>query len=358
VTRAAVAVALAAAAAACSIGGSAATPAPVVRLPSTPGSLVAGQRWTARLIVRPAAPPVFRATLRARTVAAKGHATGSGRYAATLRLPVAGLWRLTAAVRGRSVALGRLRVRASYSLASPAQILAVDAGTLLVVERGRHRILRVDARTGAFSVLTRAIPSPWGLARAPDGRVLATGANGVYELRGTTATRIAGVSAGPVAVAADGTIYFAESTRVGALRALGRVNTLTTDVSAPHALVVARDGSLVVSDTGNGRLLRLDPSTLRTTVLASGVRGPLGAVETAGGELLVVEFDTGRLLRVRESATTVVVDGLRRPYALAEAAGGTVYVVEGGELDRPSGAIARIGAGRVVRRLRLVPPPA
>jgi hypothetical protein len=197
---------------------SAAAPAPpVVRLAELPHTLVAGQRWVARLTVRPAARPTLSAASGRRTVTVRTRASGSGRYTAVVRLPAPGIWRLAAVVRRRSFPLGRVRVLRSYPLALPAQILALDDRSLLVVERlGRDRILRVDAATGRFSVATKRIPSPWGLARAADGRILVSGEGGVYELGGR---KIADVAAGPIARAPQGGLYFAEQTSVGSAAA-------------------------------------------------------------------------------------------------------------------------------------------
>jgi hypothetical protein len=52
---------------------------------------------------------------------------------------------------------------------------------------------------------------------------------------------------------------------------------------------------------------------------------------------------------------SIVTEELRKPYALARAADGSIYVVEDGELDRPSGGLARVAADSSVTRLRLVP---
>jgi hypothetical protein len=242
-------------------------------------------------------------------------------------------------------------VLASYPLALPAQILAVGDRSLLVVERqGRDRILRVDVATGRFSIASSRIPAPWGLARDASGGVLVSGGGGIYELGGR---RVAAVPASPIAAAPNGDLYFAEESRVGRIGRDGRVETLTTEVAAPHGLVLRRDGSLVVSDSGNGRVLRIDPATRATAVLASGLRNALGVIETTDGTLLAVEHDTGRLLRLDDGR--VVARGLRKPYALTQSPDGTIYVVESGDLGRPSGAIARIATDGTVTRLRLVP---
>jgi sugar lactone lactonase YvrE len=326
-------------------------PPPVVRLAGPPETLVAGQRWIARLTVRPAAQPTLTARSGARRVSVRARSTGASRYAATLRLPTAGFWRLAAIVRGRSFPLGRVRVLASYPLALPGQILALDDRSLLVVERqGRDRILRIDAVTGRFSVATARIPSPWGLAGDASGRVLVSGGGGIYELGGR---KIADVAAGPIAAASNGDIYFAEQTRVGRIRRGGGVESLLTEVAAPHGLVLRRDGSLVVSDSGNGRLLRINSASGATVVVASGLRNPLGAIEAADGSLLVVEYDTGRLLRLEDRR--VVAEALRKPYALTQSPDGSLYVVESGDTGRPSGGIAHVAGDGSVVRLRLVP---
>ena len=161
------------------------------------------------------------------------------------------------------------------------------------------------------------------------------------------------MAASPIAAAPSGDLYFAEESRVGRVGRDGRVETITTAVSVPHALVLRRDSSLVVSDSGNGRVLRIDPRTRATTVLASGLSSPLGAIETTDGAVLVVEFDSGRLLRIGDGR--VLARGLRKPYALTQAPNGSIYVVESGDLGRASGAIARVAEDGRVTRLRLVP---
>lgn len=246
----------------------AAAPARIVTLAGVPETLVAGQAWTAKLTVRPAATPTLVATAEARRLTVRARRTGPGRYAATVRFPLPGAWRLTVLAGRQSFALGHIRVIPSYPLALPAQILGVDDRSLLVVERlGRGRILRVDARTGRFAVVTTRIPSPWGLTQDANGRVLVSGGNGIYELGGR---KLAAVPASPIAAATNGDIYFADESRVGRIGRDGRLETLTTDVVAPHGLVLRRDGSLVVAHSGNGRVLRIDPATRTTTVVTSG----------------------------------------------------------------------------------------
>jgi hypothetical protein len=315
-----------------------------------PSSLVAGQPW----IVRVSGAPVSAVCARSggRVVSAPARRSAPNAYVARLTLPAGGVWHVVALTGRTERPLARVRVLSSYPLALPAQVLA-DEGSLLVVERlGRDRVLRVDLATGRLTVLTRAVPAPWGLARAADGGVLVSGASGIYSLRGGP---IASVRASPITAGDGDDVYFANENEVGRVHA-GDVSVLTTDVDAPHGLFVDADGALVVSDSGHGRVIRVDPSTGEVRVVAAGLEQGLGAIDDDAGGALVVEFGAGRLVHLRPDGTmSIATEELRKPYALARAADGPIYVVEDGELDRPSGGLARVAADGSVTRLRLVP---
>jgi sugar lactone lactonase YvrE len=273
-----------------------------------------------------------------------------------MTLPSAGVWRLVAAAGRNERALTRVRALATYPLAVPAQVLQTDDALLVVERLGRDRILRVELVSGRTSVFSRAVPAPWGLARAADGDVLVSGDSGIYALTADAAARrIADVRTGPIAAADGGDLFFANEGAVGRVHA-GAVSVLTTDVAAPHGLFVSATGELVVSDSGHGRLIRLDRATGSIDVVASGLDQPLGAIDDGAGGALVVEFGAGRLVQVRANGTrSAVTASLRKPYALSRAADGAVYVVEGGDDRRASGGLARVAADGTLTRLRLVP---
>ena len=135
-----------------------------------------------------------------------------------------------------------------------------------------------------------------------------------------------------------------------------RPRLLPVTVDFAHGLARLPDGSLAVSDTGNNRLIRVDLETGRSTVIAGGLRAPLGIAAESSGALLVVEFDTGSVVRVGMGTAgerTTVARGLLRPYALARTDDGTLYVTEAGEVSRASGSLRRVSPSGAVTTIRL-----
>jgi sugar lactone lactonase YvrE len=235
-------------------------------------------------------------------------------------------------------------------LDQPAGILVQADGSLLVAERAaRDRILRIDPRTGAKRIWAKGLDDPFGIVRAVDGSILVsqTGSIVAFDNRGRRLRTVAHVEASPIAVAADGDVFYANRFgELGRIGADGRTRRYDFELWNPHGLGLAPDGSLIISDTGSGRILVLDPKSGRVRTLTRGLRAPLGLAVEPSGSVLVVEYDTGRLLRVRRNGTkSTVARGFVKPYALARGRNGTVYVVQAGDLDRPSGTIRRVTAG-------------
>jgi sugar lactone lactonase YvrE len=242
-----------------------------------------------------------------------------------------------------------------YRLDNPAQVLVMKDGALLVAERGAHdRILRVNPATGRATVYARGLGEPWGLGYARDGSVVASSATGLYRLR--PRARISTASVSPFVPLPDGRIAYANETSVGVI-AGGKGRPWPIAVNAPHGLALLPDGALALSDTGNGRILRIDPATGTSKTLAAGLSQALGLAAEPDGGLLTVEYGSGRLLRVDPAgAVTVVARGLRKPYALARTRTGVVYVTEAGELGRPTGSIRRVRPDGRSTTLRLAAP--
>jgi sugar lactone lactonase YvrE len=244
-----------------------------------------------------------------------------------------------------------------YRLDNPAQVLAMKDGALLVAERGTHnRLLRVNPATGATSIYATGIPSPWGVAYARDGSILVSGTGGLYRLR--PRTRITSVGVSPFVPLPDGRIAYANETSAGVI-AGGKARVWPMSVSAPHGLTLLPDGALALGDTGNNRILRIDPASGTSTVLTDRVTTALGLIAEPSGSVLTVEYSSGRLLRVTPDGTvSVVASGLRKPYALARTRTGTVYVVESVADYGQAGRIRRITPDGRRSVVPLRPPPA
>jgi len=341
------------------VTSAAAATTPSVRLLSAPRSITLGQTWTATLKTVGEGTPVVSARRGTTVVKARAARLGRGRFRAKLRLRALGAWRVTATLAGRRFALGTVSVRPvpPYALDNPAQVLVETGGTLLVTERGsRNRILRVDPATGAFTVFATGIPSPWGLASAGGGSVLVSSTSGLYRVApGGRPARIADLSISPFAVLPGGDIAFANETGVGIIAAGGgRPRFLQADVDFAHGLALLPDGKLAVSDTGNDRLLRVDPDGGAPKVIAGGLKSPMGLAAEPSGSLLLIEFDSGRVVRIDPAGSVrTVASGFKTPYALTRAGDGTVYVTEAGEVSRATGLLRRIAPDGTVTTIRL-----
>lgn len=187
------------------------------------------------------------------------------------------------------------------NLSTPSAVALAPDGTLVVADTGSHTIKRVNAQTGSAEVIA-------GL----EGQAgFADGERGVALFDGPV-----GVAVGP-----EGTIYVADTynDRIRIVDGKGTVRTLAggpepgymdaTDggqarFHTPCGVAVAPDGALVVADTGNQRLRRIETNGAVTTLAGTGEAGSLD------GLLSTALFD---------DPTGIAIDG-----------DGTIYVAEGG----------------------------
>lgn len=130
--------------------------------------------------------------------------------------------------------------------------LELPDGTLLVAEATTGRLVRVDAAEPAgTTVLTEGLEGPVGLVADTEAQE-----PGVYvtEVRSGRVTRV--------------------RLSDGARR------TVAKGLRAPEGIARHPDGGLIVAEVGRKRLVRIDPATGRSTVLASGLR--IGLPESEG----------------------------------------------------------------------------
>jgi DNA-binding beta-propeller fold protein YncE len=257
------------------------------------------------------------------------------RYRARVVFPTAGRWTFGARMPGIRVRLGSVRVRPRaipLTFTWPTSVDVEPDGSLLLAEggdqTGHGRVLRIDPATGKTSVVARA-DEAYAVVHGPSGAVYLSAGHLLLRLDGrggTTPVAQADGDIGPVAVAANG--------------------------SGPHGLAVTNDGGLLVSDTGHGRVIRID---LKTGVAETWgqISEPRGMQIARDGTVYLVDASTHRVShlmadgRPLASLPHVFYD----PYDVAVAADGSVYVVD----TAVSGRLYRVspsGKTTVVSRFR------
>jgi len=249
----------------------------------------------------------------------------------------------------------------------PGQIVAESTGSLLVAETG-GRIVRVNPAAGTTSVVT-PVTSPFGLAISPSGTVYFSDDNALRRLDpGGAISTVATFSSdvGPLAVIRSGDVYATTSGRIyrlpgGNVPAEPYVGTdvpgdggdggpaLEARISAPHGLAVAPDGALLISDTGNGRLRRVEPSSHVIRTIAT-IEAPYGVAVGPDGLVYLSSVTSDRVLRLDASGSvTPFVTGLRSPSSIAFDSAGVLYVTEG---NSPLARIWRVGRDGTAAPLR------
>ncbi|MFD9293232.1 hypothetical protein ACFWBV_34260 [Streptomyces sp. NPDC060030] len=133
-------------------------------------------------------------------------------------------------------------------------------------------------------------------------------------------------------IAADGPFLHLTS-QFGDVRtydtALGSMRTRVGGLDRPMGVAVGPDGSLVVAETGGGRVLSVAEDD-EVTVLAEGLGRPVDVAFDAAGRCYVSDERAGALLRLEQDApATVVADGLGAPQGLT-VLGDELYTVETG----------------------------
>jgi sugar lactone lactonase YvrE len=131
-------------------------------------------------------------------------------------------------------------------------VLELADGTLLVAEGSTGRLVRVDAAEAAGStVLTEGLEGPVGLVADTEAKE-----PGVYvtEVRSGRVTRV----------------RLSDGAR----------STVAKGLKGPEGIARHPDGGLIVAEVGRKRLVRIDPATGRSTVIASGLR--IGLPESGG----------------------------------------------------------------------------
>lgn len=222
--------------------------------------------------------------------------------------------------------------------ATPSAIAVAGDGTVYVADTGNHAIRRVT----------------------PDGVVTTlagTGAPGLADGDGAQAR-----FDGPVGIAVDATgrVVVADTynDRIRVIDAHGSVRTIAggdqpgfadgtgseARFDTPCGVAIEATGHIVVADTGNGVLRRIDGRGMVTTVQTAGVGldRPIALAADVGGDLVVAD-ESGAIVRVGRDGEARLMAGGRPGFAEGDG--------EDARFRRPSGVVVTVrpgvGGGRV-----------
>ena len=181
----------------------------------------------------------------------------------------------------------------------------------------------------------------------PDGALTPVAGNGTRGLAGdggaATSAQLGGH--GDFAFDASGRLYISEyDNGVRIVTPDGRIDTLAgigregysgdggparaAAFGAPHGLDVLADGTVLVADSHNGVIRRIDGTTHVVTTVARGFSAPVAVHALTDGSYWVVDARAG-LFRVSADGTrTAVGSGLQTPMSIAVDGAGNVYVSE------------------------------
>jgi streptogramin lyase len=272
-----------------------------------------------------------------------------GSYRALLVFPKTGRWTLTARAGDATSRLGTVTVRKAppvpLAFVWPTSVDVEPDGSLLVVENGLNRLVRVSTsgRVTEIASLTKA----YAVRRASSVTLYVNSGPTLFRIDGTAApVKVAQAEGdiGPMAIDPNGDVYFTTETKLWKLA--GGSGTPVwlaagTSLNAPHGLAVAADGSVLVADTGNHVIRRVDPAACTVTSFAQ-VDNPRGMRVAGDGTVYVVDADAKRVLHLSATGERLgfASPTLGDPYDLALAPGGVIYVVDTAQ----TGYIRRIAA--------------
>jgi sugar lactone lactonase YvrE len=203
------------------------------------------------------------------------------------------------------------------SFNTPSGLALDDHGNLYVADTGNNRIRKVTTE-GVVSTVAGD-----GSAGYADGPASSAEFNGPIGL----------------AVDSQNSIYVADTynDRIRKITADGFVTTVAgsagpgyrdgpannSQFDTPCGIVIKADGTLIVADTGNGKLRQISPSGDVTTlgvILAADpnrnwLRSPIGLALTHDGFLYVTEHDRGTIVQIDPNGRAVVLAGNNQGYS-------------------------------------------
>jgi sugar lactone lactonase YvrE len=222
----------------------------------------------------------------------------------------------------------------------PFGLAADDEGNIFVSESATGRIYRISIVDYSSTPVAEGLETPSAVAIDRDGNLIVanTGAQTIVrvDLKNSQTKIIAGADgqfSGPVGVAAagDGSIFVADTyhDRILVIAGDGQARTLAgggepgfadgagaeARFDTPCGIAIAKDGSLLVADTGNHRIRRVELNGRVTTIAGT------GEADERDGPLFEAAFDEPTAIVVRD----------KNSFFVADAGGSAVRLCELGE---------------------------
>jgi sugar lactone lactonase YvrE len=211
----------------------------------------------------------------------------------------------------------------SAALNNPLGTAVDSAGNLFIADADNERVRRVDARTGVISTIagtgTDGFSGDGGAATAADLNLpsaLAIDATGNLFIADTLNNRIRRVDGNGIitTVAGNGRAGFAGDNGPGT----------SASLSNPTGIAFDGQGRLLIADTSNNRIRRLDKSGVITTVAGNGENGfsvdgttalaarlanPKAVVADVDGNLFIADTDNCRVRKVTAADSRITTIG-------------------------------------------------
>ncbi|HKV53291.1 MAG TPA: hypothetical protein VJN94_01500 [Candidatus Binataceae bacterium] len=243
--------------------------------------------------------------------------------------------------------------RFAADLNVPTAVKFDSKGSLISTQGRTGEVLKFDLQSGNRSVIAKVRPGIDNLALAGDDRLFISHFvdGGVAEILtdGRERELVPRGFLGPMglAVGSDGMLYAADGISIAAVASDGsqrRVG-LLFDGQFPgfvRGVAPAANGSLVVT-TSAGEVTSYHPASHEMTVHAKDLNELYGVALASDGSLVVAEGGEGRVLLIKGGATTVVARGLSQPAGVAAAPDGSCYASE-----RAAGRVVHLNGGTSV----------
>jgi sugar lactone lactonase YvrE len=269
-------------------------------------------------------------------------------------------------------------------LASPQGIALDKAGNLYMADNSLNRIRKVAAATGIIT--TVAGSGPFDAIRG----LTPFGSNGGFGGDGGPATKALLNTPQHVAVDAVGNLYIGDlfNRRVRKVDAVtGIITTVAgngtrgfsgdggpataAELNNPQSVVLDAVGNLYIGDPANGRVRKVDPKGILTTVAGGGTGAVTdGAVATAvalgrprelavdgAGNLFIADGGLNRIFKVSPAGTISVVAGTGTAGFSGDGGKATAAQISGGFMDMAvDGAGNLFFADQINNRIRKISP--